>query len=337
MELDHGGRLNRAARHFGIPPEQWLDLSTGINPRPWPVPEVPARIWQRLPEEDDGLNEIARRWLNVPHQAGCLPVPGSQAAIQALPRLRPRARVGVPEPGYNEHAHWWARAGHQVVPVPHDAVPAMIDTLDVLVWIHPNNPTGLLLPQRELLDWHARLARRGGWLVVDEAFVDPVPEASLAGHADMDGLIVLRSLGKFFGLAGLRAGLVCGPAGLCRELDRALGPWAVNHPARWIMARALSDHAWQAATRTWLTRAAGTLDAELLRRGLRPASGTGLFRYCPHPDAVALHEALARRGILTRLFREAGALRLGLPANHHERARLAGALDEAFDSLPAPC
>ncbi|MDN3516743.1 threonine-phosphate decarboxylase CobD [Aquisalimonas lutea] len=326
MVPDHGGRLNRAAARYGIPRADWLDLSTGINPRPWPVPAVPESVWQRLPETDDGLDAVARRWSGAPDTAGCLPVAGTQAAIQALPRLRGPGRVGVPEPGYAEHAWWWRQAGHTVVAVGHDDVDRWIGELDVLVWIHPNNPTGLVVDAERLRSWHRTLAARGGWLVLDEAFVDADPGRSLVPSAGPDGLVVLRSVGKFFGLAGLRGGLAFGPDGLCRALGERLGPWAVSHPARWIMARALADAAWQAEARGWLARAADELDTVLVRHGLEPAGGTALFRYCPHAEAAAVQERLARRGILVRRFQDPPALRFGLPPDSAGLARLDDAL-----------
>lgn len=326
MVPDHGGRLNRAAARYGIPRADWLDLSTGINPRPWPVPAVPESVWQRLPETDDGLDAVARRWAGAPDKAGCLPVAGTQAAIQALPGLRGPGRVGVPEPGYAEHAWWWRQAGHTVVAVGHDDVDRRIGELDVLVWIHPNNPTGLAVDAERLRAWHRTLAARGGWLVLDEAFVDADPERSLVPSVGADGLVALRSVGKFFGLAGLRGGLVFGPDGLCRALGECLGPWAVSHPARWIMARALADAAWQAEARAWLARAANELDTVLIRSGLEPAGGTRLFRYCPHPEAAAIQERLARRGILVRRFQDPPALRFGLPPDRAGLERLDEAL-----------
>ena len=329
MGPDHGGRLNRAARDYDIPVGDWLDLSTGINPRPWPVPAVPTEVWQRLPEADDGLDAVARRWAGAPPHAGCLPVAGSQAAIQGLPRLRPACRVGVPQPGYAEHAWWWQQAGHTVVPVGHDAVDGQIAELDVLVWIHPNNPTGLAVPVDRLLAWHATLAARGGWLVVDEAFVDPTPGISLAPWADRDGLLVLRSLGKFFGLAGLRGGLLFGPHSVCQALDQVLGPWAVSHPTRWLMARSLADTVWQTQARQWLADAASALDTTLGRHGLPPAGGTSLFRYCPRPQAATIHHELAQQGILVRLFEQPSALRFGLPPDSATLERLDQALARA--------
>lgn len=322
----HGGRLNAAVERWRIPRAQWLDLSTGINPTGWPIPAIPPEVWQRLPEADDGLETVIRQWAKFPSQAACLPVAGSQAAIQALPRLRPTGRVAVPVPGYREHGHCWAAAGHEVLPLGLEDIDAQLDRLDVVVWIQPNNPTGQVLPAATLLDWQARLAHRGGWLVIDEAFIGAPDVASLAAHSGREGLIVLRSLGKFFGLAGVRAGAVIAWPELAAQLDGCLGPWAVSGPARYLMAAALKDLAWQAATAERLLEQSERLRRLLTRYGLGPWGGSNLFQYCPHHDASGLADALARRGILARRFDSPPALRFGLPGPEPEWARLEDAL-----------
>ena len=318
--LEHGGKLLAAAARYGIEPASWLDLSTGINPAGWPVPSIPPAVWQRLPEQEDGLVDAAAAYYG---SAGVLPVAGSQAAIQALPRLRDACRVGVPHPAYAEHAHAWRAAGHAVVAW--DAAMG-VDALDVLVLVHPNNPGGQIYARAELLDWHARLAVRGGWLLVDEAFIDATPEASLAGLCPRPGLIVLRSLGKFFGLAGARVGFVLAEPAVLGALEARLGPWAVSAPSRWVARAALADIAWQQAARPALL-AAGARLADLLRRhGLAPTGGTALFQWVRTPEAADWHERLARQGILTRLFADPPSLRFGLPQHETDWARLAAAL-----------
>ena len=321
--LAHGGRLHEAARRFGIPAEQWLDLSTGINPVGWPVPSLPPECWQRLPEPDDGLIEAAAAYYGAAHP---LPVAGSQAAIQALPRLRPASRVGVLEPAYAEHRLAWERAGHAVRPVAAEAVAEAVADLDVLVLVHPNNPTGATFPRERLLQWRRALADRGGWLVVDEAFMDPTPEASLAPEAGREGLVVLRSLGKFFGLAGARVGFVLTWPALRAGLEAELGPWTVSHPAREVARQALADTAWQVQMRSRLAQAGDRLESLLTAHGLAPAGGTPLFQWAPTDRAEPIWRGLAEQGVLVRRFDDPAALRFGLPGDEAGWARLEAAL-----------
>ena len=321
--LEHGGGLRAAAVRYGISLSDWLDLSTGINPQGWPVPAVPATVWQRLPEAEDGLETAAAAYYSV---ESLLPVAGSQAAIQALPWLREPGRVGVLSPSYAEHAHAWRRAGHRVEWWPAESLDAAIERLNALVLVHPNNPTGVRFPPALLLDWRARLADRGGWLVVDEAFMDATPAESLASHAGLPGLIVLRSLGKFFGLAGARVGFVLAEPALLEHLHEPLGPWTVAGPSRWVAARALSDRDWQAEMRSRLDRAGNRLADLLKRQRLPVAGGTGLFQWMPLPDAEFWQDALARRGILVRRFTDPPGLRFGLPGGEPAWRRLELAL-----------
>ena len=321
--LEHGGKVRQAARRYGIAPAAWLDLSTGINPNGWPVPPLPARIWVRLPEEDDELGPTARAYYGTGH---ILPAAGSQTAIQALPRLRAPCSVGVLAPGYAEHARAWQDAGHRVVPIAANAVEQGFSSLDVLIVINPNNPTGARFDPADLLRWHAQLAKRGGWLVVDEAFIDATPERSLARYCSRPGLIVLRSLGKFFGLAGARVGFVLADTAVRRQLHVRLGPWTVASPSRWIAHRALTDTAWQSATRPALNRSSIRLANLLTQHGLAPAGGCALFQWVRTRAAAVIHDALARSGILVRSFRDPASVRFGLPANEPEWQRLAQAL-----------
>lgn len=325
--LEHGGGLRRAAREYGIPLDQWLDLSTGINPFGWPVPTIPRSVWQRLPEDDDGLVDAARAYYQAPY---LLPVAGSQAAIQALPSLRALSRVGVVVPGYAEHLQAWQRAGHQVTALTTDAWLADLSSWDVLVLIHPNNPTGECFTTAQLLHIHALLAERGGWLVVDEAFMDVTPEHSLCPHTHRDGLIVLRSAGKFFGLAGARAGFVCAAPALLSVLRERLGPWTLSGPARYVLQQALADISWQTDMRAWLRQTSERLSGLLSRHGLAPAGGCGLFQWCLHDDAPRIHRALATRGILTRLFEASASLRFGLPGDDIAFGQLNAALSEIW-------
>jgi len=321
--LEHGGNLRQAAKNFARPLNQWLDLSTGVNSQGWPVPEVPARVWQRLPEANDGLEQAAREYYG---NALCLPVSGSQAAISRLPLLRQACRVGLLDLSYNEHAHAWRRAGHNVEALQAEQVAAALDGLDVLLLVNPNNPTGHRWSVPQLLDFAQKLAERGGWLVVDEAFMDATPEQSLLPFVGQPGLIVLRSLGKFFGLAGIRLGFVLAWQDLLDQLAEAANPWEVNHVARYVGRLALMDDAWQRNMRRQLPKQAQRLQDLLDRHGLPVSGGCGLFQWCLCADAEAVQQQLAEQGVWVRLFRQPPSLRFGLPADEGQWQRLEAAL-----------
>ena len=309
--LEHGGGVRAAASRYGIALPDWLDVSTGINPRGWPVPTIPATVWQRLPEAEDGLENMAAAYYQT---ANVLAVAGSQAAIQRLPLLRDLSSVGVASPTYAEHVHAWRRAGHRVEPVAADELDRALDRLNVVVVVNPNNPTGVRYSPEVLLGWRKRLAARGGWLVVDEAFMDATPEESLARYAGhLPGLIVLRSLGKFFGLAGARVGFALAQPTVLEPLEEALGPWTVSGPARWAAMQALHDQERQELMRGELLRSGQRLADLLKRQGLPVAGGTALFQWIPLLEAPRWQEALARRGILVRRFADPPGLRFGLP------------------------
>ncbi len=323
--------MRAAAQRYGIPENDWLDLSTGINPNGWTVPAVPQGIWQRLPQDDDELHAVAQSYYGTP---ALLAVAGSQAAIQALPRLRAPCKVAVVAPSYAEHAHAWQQYGHQVTPMSAAEILHSGDEVQVALIVNPNNPSGLLFSRDELLRLHKKLAARGGWLLVDEAFMDATPAHSLASACPLPGLIVLRSLGKFFGLAGARVGFVLAEEKILQPLAEALGPWPIAAPSRLVATLALRDTDWQDATRLALPLASQRLTELLRAQGLQPSGGNSLFQWVCRADAANIHEQLARQGILTRLFDAPSSLRFGLPRDEAQWARLAAALNPNPLQLP---
>ncbi len=327
ISFEHGGRLRRAALQYDIPHTNWLDLSTGINPNGWSVPEVPAEVWLRLPEQDDGLIAVATQYYQTDH---FLPVAGSQAAIQCLPTLRNHSRVAITHPGYKEHLHAWQHAGHDVTLVSETQINQALGQTDVLVLINPNNPTGHLFSVEQLLEWQQYLAKRDGWLVVDEAFIDITPEYSLTRYSPREGLIVLRSLGKFFGLAGVRLGFVFTSAKWLHTLHERLGPWAVNHPARWLASHALMDRQWHDKARHNLIVQGKRLAKLLANAGLTISGGCGLFQWVCTPLAKTYYDLLAQQGILIRYFEQPLSLRFGLPKQEKDWLRL----EKALSGLP---
>ena len=324
--LEHGGRLRKAAIEYGIAEADWLDLSSGLAPWPFAVPEIAQRAWARLPETDDGLEQAACEYYGT---AQVLPVAGSQMAIQLLPRLRRAGKVGVLSPCYAEHAQAWRRSGYIVREVVEQEVDFFIDSLDVLVVVNPNNPTGLHLTPERLLDWHSRLAQRGGWLVVDEAFMDNTPHLSLAPFAHRVGLVVLRSFGKFFGLAGVRLGFVLAERKLLKLLAEQVGPWAVSGPTRVLGQSCLRDTEAHAQQRQRSEVASERLATLLEKHGFKPQGGCALFQWLSTPRAEELYEFMARRGILLRVFSHNSSVRFGLPGEEADWLRL----DQAFEAF----
>ncbi|WP_300455347.1 threonine-phosphate decarboxylase CobD [Accumulibacter sp.] len=328
--LEHGGRLRAAARQYapygGAALSDWLDLSTGINPRTYPIPAIEPDCWRRLPEDDDGLDAAAAAYYGSDRG---IALPGSQAAIQSLPALFRPVVVACLTPIYEEHPLAWQRAGHQLrrLPVARGLAGALAAATPIVVLCNPNNPTAGTLPAAALLEAAAQLRRRGGWLIVDEAFGDATPGqcvTALAGGPEAPNLIALRSLGKFFGLAGARVGFAFGVRDKIEELREAIGPWPLSGPARRVARQALADTAWQTQTRSELS-AAGTRLAALLAP-LGEVSGCALFATLTTTHSGTLYEHLARQAILTRHFPAHDLLRFGLPGAEPEWQRLARAL-----------
>jgi len=308
-KIKHGGNLYQAAQRYNIPITQWLDLSTGINPRPWQPPAIPLHVWQRLPEEEDNLLAVARDYYQT---QSLLAVAGSQEAIQHLPTLRVRGKVGIVSPCYAEHEYCWRKAGHDVIAIAFDEVEQYLPQLDVLIVINPNNPDTRMIPPAMLRQWHQVLQARQGWLVVDEAFMDATPAFSLLNHAIPNGMIVLRSMGKFFGLAGIRLGFVAAEKALLEQFSGLLNPWHISHPARWVGALALADTQWQEETCHYLVQQCDLLQACLAQAGFDAAFATAHFVFIKHSQSTLLQHQLAEQGVWVRLFPQLGALRFGL-------------------------
>ncbi|ETX28027.1 threonine-phosphate decarboxylase CobD [Roseivivax isoporae] len=319
---DHGGDLDRAMARHGGDEGAWTDLSTGINPVPYPLPDLPGRAWTALPTAADlqALRDVARAAYAT--RAAVVPLAGAQAAIQLVPRLDAPRTARVLGPTYNEHAAALAAAGWSVETVGDtDALAGA----DLAVVVNPNNPDGRRTPPDAL----RALAARVGQLVVDESFADAEPALSLAPLLDGTDtrVVVLRSFGKFYGLAGLRLGFALAGQETAARLATLAGPWAVSGPAIAAGVRALADSEWQAGTIARLTRDAARLDALAGRAGWRLVGGTHLFRTYDTGDARAAQERLARRRVWSRAFPYSGGwLRLGLPGTEAGWRALAAAL-----------
>lgn len=322
-------------KHGGTPPlceadrlEDWLDLSTGINPHAFPLPEFCAADWENLPSQA-GLDDLlfaARRYYGVPPAMGITAVPGTEVAIHQLPALFP-GPIAIIDPTYGSHRSAWAADGR---PVRSHSELSAVSGETHLVVVNPNNPTGRLHQPDTVLAMGRQLGQ-GKVLVVDEAFMDCTPDMSVVPHLKPDmPIIVLKSFGKFFGLAGVRLGFVVGAPELLRGLSDRFGDWCISGPALTIGAAALKDTQWQGDIRQRLKADRRKLEA-VIPSSLQIIGGTDLFLTCQNPRAIALHSFLAERKIWTRCFSyEPNWLRIGLPKTDAGLADFAACLSE-FD------
>jgi len=336
----HGGDLDAARRQFPDAPEPWIDLSTGINPEAYPLPPLAAEIWSLLPQraQELALRRAAAHRYGAQAPDMVVAGAGTQAILQLIPRLVPRARVAVLGPTYSEHARAWRREGHDVVDVED---PGSIGSAAVVVVVNPNNPTGRIVAAAELRKLADVLQAHDGLLVVDEAFADMLP-GEISVVADLPpATIVLRSFGKTYGLAGLRLGFAIAQEAIARRVREHLGPWAASGPALSIGARALADELWLERSRKALKAAGGRLDQLLTASGFEIVGATPLFRLTSHVRARQIATVLGQRGIHVRRFPEHPAwIRFGLPGpeaawQRLEKALAAAAVEEVT-GLPAP-
>lgn len=311
VERDHGGGLDAAIAQYGGARADWLDLSTGINPVPYPLGAIDGGAWTALPDRGAmaALEAAARRFWAVPDDAALIAAPGASALIARLPHSFAAGQVFIPAPTYNEHAAAFAAQGWTIAGAGAGAM--------AQVMVHPNNPNGRLW---QATDFTAAFA------IIDESFCDVMPDRSLIGLATRPGTVILKSFGKFWGLAGLRLGFAIGDPVIIGKLTDSLGPWPVSGPALQIGTRALADHDWAAATRARLVADTARLDRLMARRGAVLVGGTTLFRTYEVKSAADWQTRLARKHIWSRIFPYSHSwLRLGLP--HPDRwAQLDSAL-----------
>ncbi len=327
----HGGRLLAARALFPEAPEPFIDLSTGINPHPYELPALPADAFTRLPEPEDeaALRRLAAAAYGAASADQVVAAPGSQILISLLPSVLGSREAVVLGPTYGEHAASWAASGARVVDVTDaDALLARARPGVALVLCNPNNPDGRRLSRPSLAGLAARCAASGAVLVVDEAFADLEPDVPQAASLlPSPGLVVLRSFGKTYGLAGIRLGFLLADGPVAERMRTLLGPWAVSGVAIAVGRRALSDRGWRDRSGLLLQAEAGRLDHLLTEAGLTPEGGTRLFRLARSPDAEALFRHLGRHGLLVRRYPDQpGRLRFGLPPDDAAWERLHVAL-----------
>ncbi|MBP7901132.1 MAG: aminotransferase class I/II-fold pyridoxal phosphate-dependent enzyme [Gammaproteobacteria bacterium] len=311
MKQQHGGRLHAACQTYGGTPEQWVDLSTGIAPWAYPLPMVPESVWQRLPETEDGLIDIAAHYYSV-HPTECLAIAGSQWAIEQIPYCySDRLVVLMLANGYSEHPRAWRNAGHNVIEVSDiNELIAQSPNCDACVLIQPHNPLGFVLSEIQLQQIKHNL--RQGIMVIDEAFADSSPTPTLPlTHNTWK----LRSIGKFFGLAGIRLGFVLATHAQIKQMNLRQSPWSVSHLARWAGKQALQDTPWQDEQRMRLKQHSNRLSELLVARGVNSINQTDYFVTITSEQSQAWVESAAQSQLLLRHLPAIHGIRFGLSAN----------------------
>ncbi len=320
--IAHGGALSEAIAKHGGSASEWLDLSTGISPFTLPLPEFTSDTWRRLPEQGEvqRVCELAKR-----HYGGSvmpIAVPGTQSVIQLLPFLTPNAsEVAIVSPTYGEYQRAYQRM---------DVVIDPVETLDaargtragVAVLANPNNPDGRETPRDDIFGFVR--AQRHRLVVVDEAFADMRQDLSMAGAAGTEpNLVVMRSFGKFFGLAGLRLGFVFAEPGLARILSDRLGPWAVSGPALAVAAHAFSRGNLVSELRDKIEKAHAMTRSALNMARVSIVGESELFFCCEVGDGAAVRELLASHKVLVRAFDHSPSrIRIGLVPDELSAVRL---------------
>lgn len=310
---DHGGGLDDAILKYGGNRTNWLDLSTGINPIPYPIPKVPNHFWHSLPDSQaqSALLSAARKFWKVPNGANIIASSGVSQLIAMLPSLLPVNCVEIIGPTYNEHAAAFQSSGWTVG-----------QTGSVRVIVHPNNPDG----NQHVIS--KQDAKNTDLMIIDESFCDVTPDETLINLTDQNNVIVLKGLGKFWGLAGLRLGFAVAAPGLIKKITDRVGPWAISGPAQFIGQAALTDNSWIIKTRSRLREDSLRLDNLMIEYGNKPLGGTDLFRLYEVKNATKIQNTLAKKFIWTRIFPYSrNWLRLGIPGTEAQWAQLINALE----------
>lgn len=328
----HGGRLCIARSLFPEVPQPWIDLSTGINPHSYPAPRASARERNRLPEPTEltRLEEVAAKAFNIDDSARVVATGGTETALRLLPHVLKLTDAVIAGPTYGSHADAWHRAGAEVRTVSDAELLASSGTASAITIVNPNNPNGRLAGRERLLALHD--SSSGGALIVDEAFGDLEPQhcvSDIAGSAIAPRMIVLRSFGKFYGLAGVRLGFVIASPAIATRLRQLLGDWPVSVDALRAGLAAYADNDWAKHMRFRLGKMAQRLDKLLVGGGMDVAGGTSLYRLGRAANARARFTKLISHGVLVRPFDyDATLLRFGLPKSANEWRRLSKALKE---------
>lgn len=321
MKDVHGGDIWGASKRAGLSPEKILDFSSSLNPFGLPKKAASAikdGLRYASPYPDPASFSL-RQALSVFHSIDpgqIVPGNGSTELIYALPRVLRLKRALIAEPAFSEYRRSLELAGcrtESLVLREEDGFGFDLDRFSrkikkgygAVFVANPANPTGALLEKDTIIE-AARLCKKAGaWLVVDEAFIDFREEGSVKSFAGKEkNLIVLRSMTKFYSMAGLRLGFLITGKGAAERFRKSMLPWSVNTLAACAAMGALKDSAYIRKTLGWLGPERVFLSNALSGLGLKvfPSSANFLMAKTSlnQPLAIEIRERLFGRGILIR-------------------------------------
>ena len=309
--IEHGGNLDKAISFYGGKESEWIDLSTGINPNSYPIPKLSISDWRSLPTKTEikDLESIIKSKQKISSEI--IMVPGAQMAINFLPFLLKGegTEVRILTPTYNEYNYCFTNTGFKVNSCQKFN---QLFNSDIAIIVNPNNPDGKIYEINELFE----LSKSVKILIVDESFIDSVECDSIVNqlNEDVSNIIVIRSFGKFFGLAGLRLGYVFSGKEIIRKFKRFFGPWQISKMSVKIATIAFSDDVWIKKTKNNLNEKANAIDNLMKKINWKITGGTNLFRLYSTSNSDLAQKLLAEKFIWSRKFSYSKKwIRLGIP------------------------
>ena len=329
LDDKHGGDLSDAVR-VNRKIKKWIDLSTGINPNAYNDFNIDKTVYSHLPSGNQlaELMSIARGYYNLNQEIKICAYQGAQGVINILPNIVNKNihdTIQILTPTYTEHYRVWNDHGFKIRLVTN--IENELDPSIPFVLVNPNNPDGKLFQPKYLEELWERIRKAGGFLILDESFMDGTPDMSFRFDNCRDNVIVIRSFGKFFGLPGLRLGFVYGDNHYINKVSSLVGPWPISSSSLLIARKAMLDTVWISATITDLKMKSTALSNFLHDQKLKTVGDCYFFKTIELDNASQMHKALANHGIWTRIFNyNQKWLRMGLTKNKFEFEYLANTI-----------
>ena len=321
LNIHHGGDIDLAIKKYGGEREDWIDLSTGINGTSYPWQQSIKFELRNLPSNKllVNLERAASAAYKVAENTETAAVSGAQQIISLLPIcLKSYNSVAILGPTYNEYEKAFKSSGIKAQTV---SEVSKLSSSDIAIIVNPNNPTGKVIAE-EILD---DLSKKVRILIIDESF----KTFSSRRIQKFENVIQINSLGKFFGLAGVRLGFVSGPSDFIKSVRRMLGPWPISSIAAEIGTIALNDNTWISEMEKILLEGSNVLHKACSTKNWKLVGKTNLFHTYATSSSLEVEKQFAAHYIWIRTFDYSETwVRLGIPTSKYEWTRVRQALNE---------